>query len=58
MATGAVDADVVQNVSNIEWHSVVPFSPFGIESNKSRYLQWAIELSEIGVRPTYLGYSL
>lgn len=46
---GAIDGGVVKNGSEIEWHSVVPFSPFGAETNTSRYLQWAIELTEIFV---------
>ena len=49
LSLGAVDANVVENVSDIEWHRVMPFSPFAAESNASRYLQWAIELDAVGV---------
>ena len=49
---GAIDANVVQNLSAIEWHRVVPFSPFGNESDSSSYLQWVVRLPEIGVRAT------
>jgi hypothetical protein len=47
---GAVDPTVVANVSLIEWHEVIPFEPFGSESNVSSYLQWAIPISTITVR--------
>lgn len=47
---GAVDGSVVQNISEIQWSEVVPFSPFGSESNTSSYLQWAIPLTGISVR--------
>ncbi|TDL25860.1 acid protease [Rickenella mellea] len=52
LSLGAIDASVVHNASNIEWNKVVPFSPFGLESNTSRYLQWAIRLSQIMVNAT------
>ena len=47
---GAVDPTVVTNVSLIEWHQVVPFEPFGSESNVSSYLQWTVPISTITVR--------
>jgi len=60
LSLGAIDTSVVQNISMIEWHPVMPFSPFGFESNTSRYLQWAIPITGLGVngtsvtpRPTY-----
>ncbi|THH14213.1 hypothetical protein EW146_g6091 [Bondarzewia mesenterica] len=60
LALGAVDSSVVTNVTNIVWNQVVPFRPFGSESNTSSYLQWAIHLSNISVgtsiitpQPTY-----
>lgn len=46
---GAVDADVVKNTSQIEWHKVVPFSPFANERNSTSYLQWVLRLSGFGV---------
>lgn len=46
---GAVDSTIVTNVSLIEWIEVVPFEPFGSESNVSSYLQWAIPISNITV---------
>ena len=42
---------MVTNRSLIEFNEVVPFAPFGSESNSSSYLQWAIVLDEISVRP-------
>jgi len=60
LSLGAIDTSVVQNTSLIEWHPVMPFSPFGVESNTSRYLQWAIPITGLGIngtnvtpRPTY-----
>ncbi|EMD34064.1 hypothetical protein CERSUDRAFT_117574 [Gelatoporia subvermispora B] len=60
LTLGAVDASVVTNRSLIEWNEVVPFAPFGSESNTSSYLQWTIQLSGISVNgsdltpiPTY-----
>jgi hypothetical protein len=49
MYIGAVDLTVVNNVSLIEWNEVVPFQPFGSESNTSSYLQWAIPILTIAV---------
>lgn len=49
LSIGAIDSSVVTNLSHIGWNEVVPFSPFGSESNKSSYLQWAISLSSFGV---------
>ena len=46
---GAVDSTVVTDVTLIEWIGVVPFLPFGSESNASSYLQWAIPISTITV---------
>jgi hypothetical protein len=46
---GAVDSTIVNNVSLIEWIEVVPFQPFGAQSNVSSYLQWAIPISNITV---------
>lgn len=48
-SSGAIDASVVTNASAIEWHKVVPFSPFNTESNTSSYLQWAIRMPQFGV---------
>jgi hypothetical protein len=50
LSIGAIDSSVVKNVSDIAWNQVVPFAPFGSESNSSSYLQWAIHLSSFGVR--------
>lgn len=47
--TGAIDSGVVSNISNIEWHYVVPFAPDGASNNVSSYLYWALELSSISV---------
>lgn len=52
LALGAIDVNVVQNVSAIEWHKVMPFSPFGSESNSSSYLVWAVRITEVGVNGT------
>ncbi|KAL5486005.1 hypothetical protein ACEPAI_7049 [Sanghuangporus weigelae] len=52
IALGAIDANVVQNLSATEWHKVMPFSPFGNESDSSSYLQWVIRLPEIGANGT------
>lgn len=50
LTLGAVDADVVQDASLIEWHDIVPFPPFGHAANQSIYLHWAIELDKVDVR--------
>lgn len=52
LSLGAIDSNVVSNVSNIEWHYVVPFAPEGGSSNVSSYLYWALELSSISVNGT------
>lgn len=39
------------NISNIEWHYVVPFAPEGASNNVSSYLYWTLELSSISVSP-------
>ncbi|KAI0049746.1 acid protease [Auriscalpium vulgare] len=54
LAFGAVDSSVVTNASSIDWNTVVPFEPFGSESNSSSYLQWAIRLSSVKVGATTL----
>ena len=46
---GAVDSTIVKNISLIEWIEVLPFQPFGAQSNVSSYLQWAIPISNITV---------
>jgi hypothetical protein len=51
---GAIDGGVVDDAASIEWHRVVPFSPFGTETNTSRYLQWAIEITGIFVCSAFL----
>ncbi len=50
---GAIDGSVVTNRSLVEWNEVVPFAPFLSDSNgnASSYLQWAIVLENISVRP-------
>ena len=48
---GAIDGSVVMNRSLIEWNEVVPFAPFGDESNTSSYLQWTVVLEGASVRP-------
>ncbi|KAI0067467.1 acid protease [Artomyces pyxidatus] len=60
LSFGAVDSSIIQNASDIEWNEVVPFEPFGSESNSSSYLQWAVHISNITVgtenfspEPTY-----
>lgn len=49
LSLGAIDASIVTNPHNISWNNVVEFSPFGVESNRSSYLQWAIPLTSFGV---------
>ncbi|KAH9903035.1 acid protease [Cubamyces lactineus] len=60
LAFGAIDGSVVMNRTLIEWNEVVPFAPFGAESNTSSYLQWTVVLegvsvngSTVGLQPTY-----
>lgn len=47
--TGAIDSGIVSNISNIEWHYVVPFAPEGATNNVSSYLYWTLELASISV---------
>ncbi|KAF7327710.1 hypothetical protein MKEN_00350500 [Mycena kentingensis (nom. inval.)] len=49
LTLGAIDADVVKDVSQIAWNPVVEFSPFGTESNSSSYLQWALPMDRFAV---------
>lgn len=51
---GAIDASIVQNVSDIVWNEVVPFSPIGMQSNTSGYLHWAIYMTNLSVNGTDL----
>ncbi|KAI0367775.1 acid protease [Pilatotrama ljubarskyi] len=52
LSFGAIDGSVVTNRSLIEWSEVVPFAPFGAESNTSSYLQWAVVLEGVSVNGT------
>ncbi|KAL7279207.1 hypothetical protein ACG7TL_007047 [Trametes sanguinea] len=52
LSFGAIDGSVVTNRSLIEWNEVVPFAPFGAQSNVSSYLQWAVVLEGISVNGT------
>ncbi|KAF9779036.1 acid protease [Thelephora terrestris] len=52
LSLGAIDSGVVNNISNIEWHDVVPFAPQGASNNVSSYLYWALQLSSISVNGT------
>ncbi|EJD06572.1 acid protease [Fomitiporia mediterranea MF3/22] len=54
IALGAIDVNVVHNLSAIEWHKVLPFSPFNSETNTSSYLQWVVRLPEVGINGTNL----
>lgn len=63
-ALGAIDVSVVQNISQIVWNDVVPFSPIGTQTNTSGYFYWAIRMSGFAVndtqyvpQPTYPGPS-
>ncbi|GJE88752.1 A1 family peptidase [Phanerochaete sordida] len=49
---GAVDGSVVENITSIVWNEVMPFAPFGTESNTTSYLQWTIPLGGISVNGT------
>ncbi|KAL4062199.1 aspartic peptidase domain-containing protein [Scleroderma yunnanense] len=51
---GAIDASIVQNVSDIVWNEVVPFSPIGTQSNTSGYFYWAIYMTKFSVNGTDL----
>jgi len=62
LALGAIDVSVVQNVSEIVWNDVVPFSPIGTQTNTSGYMYWAIHMTNFAVNgseltpiPTYPG---
>ncbi|KAI5122288.1 hypothetical protein M0805_002367 [Coniferiporia weirii] len=52
LTLGAIDSNVVKNLSSIEWHKVMPFSPFGLESNASSYLQWTVRIPGFGINDT------
>lgn len=54
LSIGAIDASVVTNVTRIGWNEVVEFAPFGVESNVSSYLHWAIPLAGLSVNGTQL----
>jgi len=56
LTLGAIDGDVVDNFTLIEWNRVVPFAPFNFDSTSktARYLQWTLRLSNIGVNGTLL----
>ncbi|KAH7884705.1 acid protease [Phlebopus sp. FC_14] len=62
LALGAVDVSIVQDISEIVWNEVVPFSPIGAKSNTSGYFYWAIHMTSFAVNdsdltpiPTYPG---
>ncbi|KIJ62783.1 hypothetical protein HYDPIDRAFT_113882 [Hydnomerulius pinastri MD-312] len=62
LSLGAVDVSVVQNISEIVWNEVVPFSPLGTQFNTSGYFYWAIHMTNFAVNgseltpiPTYPG---
>ncbi|KAF9237664.1 aspartic peptidase domain-containing protein [Melanogaster broomeanus] len=62
LTLGAVDVSVLQNVSQIVWNDVVPFSPIGTQTNTSGYMYWAIHMTSFAVNgseltpiPTYPG---
>ncbi|KAG8738057.1 hypothetical protein FRC12_016927 [Ceratobasidium sp. 428] len=48
LSLGAIDADVVSNVSSIAWYNVAPFPTLPTD-NSSIYLQWAIHMSGVSV---------
>ncbi|KAI5989635.1 acid protease [Pisolithus orientalis] len=54
LALGAIDVSVVQNVSNIIWNEVVPFSPIGTQTNTSGYFYWSIYMTGFSVNGTSL----
>ncbi|KAG1747197.1 acid protease [Suillus paluster] len=45
LTLGAIDVSVAQNLSQVVWNEVVPFSPVGTQTNTSGYFYWAIPLS-------------
>ncbi|KAJ7066923.1 aspartic peptidase domain-containing protein [Mycena amicta] len=52
LTLGAIDSEVVTNVSMIDWNPVVEFSPVAGESNTSSYLHWVISMSQFAVNTT------
>ncbi|KII89952.1 hypothetical protein PLICRDRAFT_40126 [Plicaturopsis crispa FD-325 SS-3] len=52
LSLGGIDSSIVQNTSNVGWNEVMPFRPFGAESNTSSYLQWAIPLAAVAINGT------
>lgn len=48
--TGAIDVSVVQNLSQVVWNEVVPFSPVGTQTNTSGYFSWAIRMTSFAVK--------
>jgi len=53
LSLGAIDADVVSNLTSIAWHNVAPF-PTLPSDNSSIYLQWAIHMSSVSVNGTHV----
>ncbi|KAF8604261.1 acid protease [Ceratobasidium sp. AG-I] len=51
LSLGAIDADVVSNLTSIAWHNVAPF-PTLPSDNSSIYLQWAIHMSSVFINGT------
>jgi hypothetical protein len=49
--SGAIDASVVANASDIAWNQVASFPPFNGDTNSTEptYLQWAIPLNGLFV---------
>lgn len=54
LSLGAIDSSIVTDRHNISWNNVAQFSPFGVESNTSSYLHWAIPLSSFSANGTQL----
>ncbi|KAI6022325.1 hypothetical protein BKA83DRAFT_4022010, partial [Pisolithus microcarpus] len=50
----ATDVSVVQNVSNIVWNEVVPFSLICTQFNTLGYFYWAIRMMGFSVNGTNL----
>ncbi|KAG9093523.1 hypothetical protein FS749_014245 [Ceratobasidium sp. UAMH 11750] len=48
LSLGAIDVDIVSNLSSIAWHNVAPFPTLPTD-NSSVYLQWAIHMSGVSV---------
>ena len=57
-SSGAVDASVVKNASEISWNKVVEFPPFAPGGGFPSYLQWAIPISGFAVGPSRFPGSL